>query len=89
MGNCPRYLADKKDGTVNKGIFDIHFIDVYFTSVYRNPSVFYTGLVAKSINLKQELQSKQRLVKGDVTMSVGSGYKVDMIIIAHSLYFPD
>ena len=22
--NCPKYLADKKDGKVNKGIFDIH-----------------------------------------------------------------
>ena len=28
--NCPKYLADKKDGKVNKGIFDIHVIDVYF-----------------------------------------------------------
>ena len=27
--NCPKYLADKKDGKVNKGIFDIHVIDVY------------------------------------------------------------
>ena len=50
--NCPRYLADKKDGKVNKGIFDIHVIDVYFTSVYSNPSVFDTGLVAKSSNSK-------------------------------------
>ena len=25
---------DKKDGKVNKGIFDIHVIDVYFTSVF-------------------------------------------------------
>mgnify|MGYP005823191381 CR=1 FL=1 len=38
-------------------------------------------------NLKQELQNKQRLVEGEVTMSVGSGSKIDMIIIAHSLYF--
>ena len=22
--NCPKYLADKKDGNVNKGICDIH-----------------------------------------------------------------
>ena len=50
--NCPRYLADKKDGKVNKGIFDIHVIDVYFTSVYSNPSVFDTGSVAKSSNTK-------------------------------------
>ena len=26
--NCPKYLADKKDGKVNKSIFDIHVIDV-------------------------------------------------------------
>ena len=31
-GTAPTYLADKKDGKMNKGIFDIHVIDVYFTS---------------------------------------------------------
>ena len=61
--NCPKYLADKKDGKVNKGILDIHVINVYFTSVYSNPSVFDTGSVAKSSNSKRELQNKQRLVK--------------------------
>ena len=61
--NCPRYLADKKDGKVNKGIFDIQIIDVYFNSVYSNPQIFDTGSVAKSSNSKRELQSKQRLVK--------------------------
>ena len=45
----PRYLADKKDGKVNKGIFDIHVIDVYFTSVHSNPRVFDTGSVAKLV----------------------------------------
>ena len=29
--NCPKYLADKKDGKV-KGTFDIHVIDVYLTN---------------------------------------------------------
>ena len=87
--NCPRYLADKKDGKVNKGIFDIHVIDVYFTSVYSNPSVFDTGSVAKSSNSKRELQNKQKLVKGEVMMCVESSFKIDMIIIAHSLYFRD
>ena len=48
--NCPRYLADKKYGKVNKGIFDIHVIHVYFTSVYSNPSVFDTYSVAKISN---------------------------------------
>ena len=39
---------DKKDGKVNKGIFDIQVIDVYLTSVYSNPWVFDTFLVAKN-----------------------------------------
>ena len=87
--NYPKYLADKKDGKVNKGIFDMHVIDVYFTSVRSNPSVFDTGSIAKSSNSKRELQNEKRLVKGEVTMCVGSGSKIDMIIITHSLYFWD
>ena len=87
--NCPKYLADKKDGKVNKGIFDIHVIDVYFTSVHSSPRIFDIGSVAKISTSKQELQNEHRLVKGEVTMCVGSGSKIDMIIIAHSLYFWD
>ena len=74
---------------MNIGIFDIHVIDVYFTSVYSNPLVFDTSSVAKISNSKQELQNEQRLVKGEVTMCVESSFKIDMIIIAHSLYFRD
>ena len=62
--NCPKYLADKKDSKVNKGIFDIQIIDVYFTSVRSNHWVFDTGSVAKISNSKQELHDKQRLVEG-------------------------
>ena len=51
--------------------------------------LFDTGSVAKSSNSKQELQNKQRLVKGEVTMCVGSDSKVDKITIAHSLYLRD
>ena len=80
---------DKKDGKVSKGIFDIQIIDVYFTSVFSNPSVFAAGSVNKSSNSKWELQNEQRLVKGELTMSIGSGSKIDMIIIAHSIYFRD
>ncbi len=87
--DCPKYLADKKDGKVNKGIFDIHVIDVYFTSVYSKPLVFDTSSVAKISNSKRELQNEQRLVKGEVTRCVGSSSKIDMIIIADSLYFRD
>ena len=87
--NCPKYLADKKDGKLNKSIYDIHVIDVYFTSVHSSPWVFDNGSVAMISNSKQELQNEQRLGKGEVTMCVGSDSKVDMIIIAHSLYFRD
>ena len=66
--NCPKYLVDKKDGKVNESIFDIHVIDVYFTSVYSNPSVLDTSSVAEISNSKWELQNEQRLVKGEVAM---------------------
>ena len=46
-------------------------------------------LVAMISNSKQELRNEQSLVNGKVTMSVGSGSKIDMIIVAHSLYFRD
>ena len=74
---------------VNKGIFDIHVIAVYFTSVYSIPSVFDTGSVAKSTNTKRELQNKHRLVKDKVTMCIGNDSKVDKITIAHSFYLRD
>ena len=74
---------------MNKGIFDIQVIDVYLSSVHSIPWVFDACSVAKISNSKQELQNKKRLVEGEVTMSVGSGSKIDMIIIAHSLYFQD
>ena len=88
-GTTPSIWWIRKDDKVNKGIFDIHVIDVYFTSVHSNTSVFDTCSVAKISNSKRELQNENRLVKGEVTMCVGSGSKIDMIIIAHSLYFRD
>ena len=80
---------EKRDGKVNKGIFDIQVIDVYLTSVYCIPWVFDTCSVAKISNSKQELQNKQRLVEGEVTVCIGSGSKIDMIIITLSLHFRD
>src|SRR6266516_4634770 len=50
--NCPKYLADKKDGKVNKGIFDIYVIDVYPTNTRSSTWVFDTGLVARICNSK-------------------------------------
>ena len=71
--NYPKYLVDKKDGKVNKGIFDIQVNDVYLTSVYSSSWVFDTCSIANISNSKQELQNKQRLVEGEVMMCVGSG----------------
>ena len=80
---------DKKDGKVNKGIFDIQVIDVYLTSIYSSPGYLILVRLLKISNSKQELQNKQKLVEGEVTMCVGSGSKIDMIILAHSLYSRD
>ena len=50
--NCPKYLEDKKAGNVNKGIFDIHVIDVYLTSARSSAWVFDTGSVVNICNSK-------------------------------------
>ena len=57
--NCPKYLADKKAGNVNKGICDIHVIDVYLTSARSSAWVFDTGSVAYICNSKQGLQNRR------------------------------
>ena len=49
-GTTPSIWWIRKDGKVNKGIFDIHVIDVYFSSVHSNPWVFDTGSVARISN---------------------------------------
>ena len=87
--NYRKYLADKKDGKVNKGYLIYMLLMCTLLVFIANPSVFDTSSVAKSSNSKRELQNEQRLVKGEVTMCVGSGSKIDMIIIAHYLYFRD
>ena len=49
------------------------------------PGHFILVRLLKISNSKQELQNKHKLVEGDVTMCVGSGSKIDMIIIAHPI----
>ena len=66
---------------MNKGIFDIHVIDVYLTSTRSSSWVFDTGAVAHICNSKQELRNKRRLAKDEVTMRVGNGSKVDVIAV--------
>ena len=48
--NYPKYLADQMDGKVNKGIFDIHVIDLYLTNARSSAWEFDTGLVAHICN---------------------------------------
>ena len=79
--NYPKYLADKKDGKVNKYIFDIHVIDVYHTNARSSAGVFDSGSVAHICNSKQGLRIKPRLAKDKVTMRVGNGSKVDVIAV--------
>ena len=55
--NCPKYLADKKDGKV-KGIFDIHVIDVYLINARSSAWVFDTSSIAHIFNSKQGLWIK-------------------------------
>jgi hypothetical protein len=74
-------LADKKDGKVNKGIFDIHVINVFLTNARSSAWVFDTGSVAHICNSKQELRNKRRLATDEVTLCVGNGSKVDVIAV--------
>ena len=53
--NCPKYLADKKDGKVNKGIFDIHVIDVYLLVFIATPQYLILVQLLKISNSKWEL----------------------------------
>src|SRR3954462_11916891 len=80
--NCPKYLADFKNGNIKKkGISDIHVIDVYLTSTRSSAWVLDTGSVAHICNSKQVLQNKRKLEKNEVTMRVGNGSKVDVIAV--------
>ena len=54
--NSPKYLADKKDGKVNKGICDIHVIDVYLTNARSSTWVFDTDFVANICSSSEESQ---------------------------------
>src|SRR3954465_4871362 len=79
--NCPKYLADKKADKANKGIYDIHVIDVYLTSARSSTWVFDTGSVANICNSNQELRNRRRLARDEVTMHVGNGSRVDVMAV--------
>ena len=66
---------------MNKGIFDIHVIDVYLTNARSSAWVFDIGSVAHICNSKQGLRIKRRLAKDEVTTHVGNGSKVAVIVV--------
>ena len=66
---------------MNKGICDIHVIDVYLTRARSSTWVFDIGSVANICNSKQGLRTERILSKDEVTMRVGNGSKVDVIAV--------
>jgi hypothetical protein len=82
--NCPKYLKDKKADKVvarDKGICDIHVIDIYLTSSWSTTWVFDTGSIAHICNSQQDLKSKWRLARNEVTMQVGNGHCFDVVAV--------
>jgi hypothetical protein len=83
--NCPKYLEDKKADKVvarDKGIYDIHVIDIYLTSAHSNTWVFDTGSVAHICNSHQDLRSKRRLERNKVTTWVNNEQGVDIVVVS-------
>ena len=74
-------MADKKDGKVNKGIFNIRVINMYLTNARSSTWVFDIGSFANICNSKQGLRIKRRLAKDEVMMRVGNGSKVEVIAV--------
>jgi hypothetical protein len=82
--NCPKYLEDKKADKVvarDKGIFDIHVIDIYLSSAHSNMWVFDTGSVANIYNSQHDLRNKRRLERNEVTMWVSNDQRVDVVAV--------
>ena len=77
--NCPEYLEDKKAGKIarrDKGIFDIHVIDLFLTSAGSTSWIFDTGSVAHISNSIQGLRNRRRLSRDEVMMRVGTTIKL-------------
>src|SRR3954470_10687722 len=82
--NCPKYLEDKKDGKIvrrDKGIFDIHVIDLFLTSAGNKSWIFDIGYVAHISNSSQGLWNRRHLMKDEVTMHVGNGCRIEVVAV--------
>src|SRR4051812_10624708 len=82
--NFPKNLEDKKAGKIvrrDKGIFDIHVIDLFLTSAGKKSWIFDTGSVAHISNSSQGLRNMRRLMKDEVTMRVGNGCRIEVVAV--------
>src|SRR3954467_11165946 len=82
--NCPKYLEDKKAGKIvrrDKGIFDIHVIDLFLTSAGNTSWIFDTGSISHISNSSQGLRNRRCLMKDEVTMRVGNGCRIEVVAV--------
>src|SRR3954469_19577915 len=82
--NCPKYLEDKKAGKIvrrDRGIFDIHIIDLFLTSVGSTSWIFDIGSVAHISDSIQGLRNKRRLSRDEGMMRVGKVCQVDVVAV--------
>src|SRR4051794_12893487 len=82
--SCPKYIEDDKTDKVaerDMGIYDIHVIDVFLTSVRSNFWTFDTESVAHICNSQEGLQNKRHLQRNEVMMRVGNDSKVEVMAV--------
>ncbi|KAJ4744212.1 Transposon Ty1-GR1 Gag-Pol polyprotein [Rhynchospora pubera] len=78
--NCPKYLADKKAGTVQPSSSGIFVIETLLATS-NTDWVFDTGSCAHICRNVQVLKSRRRLEKGEVQLRVGNGTCISAMAI--------
>ncbi|KAJ4744919.1 Transposon Ty1-NL2 Gag-Pol polyprotein [Rhynchospora pubera] len=78
--NCPRYLADKKAGTVQPSTSGIFVIETLLATSHTD-WVFDTGSCAHICRNVQVLRNRRRLEKGEVQLRVGNGTCVSAMAV--------
>ena len=83
--NCPKYLEDKKNGTVSSGTSGIYVIDIMTTNVltleYDPIWVLDTACGAHIISYVKELRNRRQVKKGEIDLRVGNGASVAALTV--------
>ena len=83
--NCPKYLEDKKNGTVSSGTSGIYVIDIMTTNVLtlnNGPTwVLDTACGAHIISYVQGLRNRRQVKKGEIDLRVGNGASVAALTV--------